>query len=130
MDAKNILVVLTTIIGFGCIVYFATNETDSMKDKIKENPKVVICTITKTEKAGYKGGYLRLFIEFTWKNQVIKTDFASPKTECTVICKQLLLIVDSNNEENSQLLLKPEDFSEFDLVFPDSLSWTKECFKL
>lgn len=86
--------------------------------------------ITKTESAGYRSGYLRLYVKFIWRNKIVSADFASPNTECNVIGKKILLVIDSNNVEDARMLLKPEDFLKFNLVFPDSLSWTKECFKL
>lgn len=124
---KNILIFCLL---FGVIYLVIRNNDDNIKQAIKNHPLIITSTITNTEKAGYRSGYLRLYVEFIWKDKIVKADFSSPKTECAVIGRELLLIVDSTNIENVKLLLKPEDFSEFNLTFPDSLSWTKECFKL
>ena len=130
MDTKNIISLILSCIAFACIVFYSTNLRNVEKSNIKKSAKIVTSVITKTESAGYRGGYLRLYVEFNWGNKMMKSHFTAPKTECGVIGRELLLIVDSTNAENSHLLLTPEDFAEFKLTFPDSLSWTLECFKL
>lgn len=127
VDYQGILFACLAMIIIYLIVFNFNNEK---KRLIKNHPLIVTSTIKKIESAGYRGSYSRLHVEFLWKGKVIKTDFSSPNTECAVIGRELLLIVDSTNIENSRLLIKPEDFSEFNLEFPDSLSWTEDCFML
>lgn len=130
MDSLNKIIVILAFVAFGCIVIYGYMKSDRESENIRQNLKVISSVIKKTESAGYRGSYLRLHVEYTWKGELIKTDFSSPDTKCAVIGRELLLVIDSTNVENAKLLLKPEDFSEFNLTFPDSLNWTKECFKL
>ena len=94
------------------------------------NQKVITCKIKKTESAGYRGGSLNIYVKYNWQEVEGEQVFMTPKTKCAVIGRELLLVIDSTNVENAKLLLKPEDFSEFNLTFPDSFNWAKECFKL
>ncbi len=127
IDYKGVLLACLALV----IIYLIVKNNDNNKKRlIKNHPLVITSIIQKTESAGYRGSYLKLYVEFLWQGKMVKKDFSSPETKCAVIGRELLLIVDSTNIENVKLLLKPEDFSEFNLTFPDSLSWTKECFKL
>lgn len=69
-----------------------------------------------------------LYMKYKIGNKEIEECFGSPKPECNVVGSELLIVFDSLDIDNSRLLILPEDFKKFNLNFPDSLSWTKDCF--
>jgi hypothetical protein len=40
--------------------------------------------------------------------------------------KSFPIVYDRNNQSNAFILIKPEDFVEFELEFPESLNWVRE----
>lgn len=130
MDGKNLGIVLISILIFLGIVFYVEQKDNEKISRIKKYKKFVTAEITRKRSAGYRGGYLNLTVVYNWGDKILTADFSAPDTECNVIGKKVLLIIDSTNTDNVKLLLRARDFSEFELTFPDSLEWAEECFKL
>ena len=70
-----------------------------------------------------------LYMKYKIGDTEMESCFGSPKPKCNVVGSELLLVFDTLDTENAQLLILPEDFEKFGLAIPDSLSWTKGCFQ-
>jgi hypothetical protein len=130
MDGNNLGGVLLALLVFLGIVFYVEQMDDVKISRIKKYKKFVTAEITRKRSTGYRGSYLNLTVAYSWGNKVLTADFSAPDTECNVIGKKVVLITDSTNPDNVKLLLRATDFSEFELIFPDSLEWAEECFKL
>lgn len=115
---KEILIGLPAM---AIILYLLSQYSERREYMIKIHKKVIPAKVK----------YVRrkcLYMKYKIGDTEIEECFGSPKPECNVVGSELLIVLDSLDTDNSRLLILPEDFEKFDLKFPDSLSWTKDCF--
>ncbi len=129
MNRSNILV-LIAILVFGIILIISNLKRAKIEASIKKHLKIVPATVIKTENSGYRSGSLTVYVRYEFNGQSFKADFVKSKAKCSIISRTLPLLIDSLDNSNSYLLCSPKDFQKFRLDFPDSLSWTKDCFEL
>ena len=127
MDNKNFIFVSITIIIFLLIVVYSTNKRTDKFNAIKQSPLIRKALIFDSKNI-VKGS--RLKVRYFYNNIYYTTEFYKPRVYCKIVSEIVPIIIDSLNPVNSQILLFPSDFLEFNLNYPDSLNWTKACFKL
>lgn len=129
MNKINLIVVILSVLSFGTIVFFVNKKHDKKDDSISKNLKIVTAKVVNTENAGYRSGSLRVYVEYPFKGKIYKADFAKSHTDCDLLSKNIPLVIDSLDNNNSYLLTSSADFRKFGIEFPDSLKWLKECFR-
>lgn len=127
-----LLVILTLIIWF--IIGMVNNYIilPQNKRKIKDDLSIYHGAIVKEIKSAPKISDLHRFTysfqvlgETITSNNNIGISFKSNSAHY-LMEKSLPVAYETNNPKNSRLLIMPEDFEFFGILFPDSLQWIKE----
>lgn len=78
------------------------------------------------------GGGGNFSYEFCVEGKMYKGENAFPriviKKGYSLVSKTFPVAYERGNADNCELLMSPQDFEVFNLPFPDSLEWIRDCF--
>jgi hypothetical protein len=123
------------VIGWGsilCLMLGASIYTNWQKNKFRRSilgsPAFASGQFLELKNLGKASNYtLTGFYSFTVKYEIHggqNTDKRYKKIQAFILKKRFPVIYNSNDPTKNAILVFPDDFSNFNLPFPDSLTWT------
>ncbi|HYH15089.1 MAG TPA: hypothetical protein VD794_07715 [Flavisolibacter sp.] len=112
---------------FGVIYYLGIQESNQYRSDILKNPTIVNGAVIEAKSKQKLGVVVKYKFEFNYSvyyDETSSSGYASVKH--LLANRTFPVIVNVDNPEKNKILILPEDFKNYDLAFPDSLSWLTE----
>ena len=127
MAIRDTIFIMLVLLCFLAFAAYRFHKREALVNEIKKHPKIVTAIIADWKSIKYN---YSIVVKFKFKDKIIEKNYSTLTSKCKEVGRLVSVILDSTNAENAYLLLLPKDYSRFDLSFPDSMLWTKTCFRI
>jgi hypothetical protein len=115
---------------FGVILYVGMQESNQYRSDILKNPTIVNGVVIEAKYKQKLGVVVKYKFDFNYSVYYSETSSSGYASVRHLLANKIFpVIINIDNPEKNQILILPEDFKNYDLGFPDSLSWLVQAVK-